>query len=194
MWGQGWGGKTSPACTMQTDRARKKWCRRWITADLLSGKIKIKSSEEMHFLNHLNYEMYAARGRELLLFVCPSVILAMCGDSFALTDSVTPVVAWFKCIWAVKRPCTLPDSLVGYLPPDRMSTRSSQQQHHYCVRKANSVSLPSPTSWCQLMVGESRQPLKWVMKHPGRERGSQSGTRGAASLPILHLSYLFNWK
>lgn len=130
----------------------------------------------MHFLtNHLNDEIYAVWGRELLLFVCPSVLLAMCGDSFALTDSLTPVVAWFKCIWAVKRPCTHPDSLVGYLPPDRMSTRSSQQQHHYCVHKANSVSLPSSTSRCQLMAGESRQPLKWVMKHPGREKGSHLG-------------------
>lgn len=80
-------------------------------------------------------------GRRLLLSVSPSIILAVCSDSFVLADSLTPAAARFKCVWAVKR-------LVGYLLPDRVSIRSSQQQHHYCVCKANIISLLNFTIWC----------------------------------------------
>lgn len=92
-------------------------------------------------------------------FVCVSLHYLVCCDSFVLAASLTPAVARFKCVWAVKRPCTRPNSLMGYLPPDGVSIRCSQQQHHYCVCKANSVSLLNSTNWCQLMAAESCQPL-----------------------------------
>lgn len=132
-------------------------------------------------------------GRWLPLLVSPSVILAVCSDSFILADSLTAAVAWFKCVWAVKRPCTRPNSLVGYLPPDRLSIRSSQQQHHYCVCKANSVSLLSSTSWCQLMAGESCQPLMWEMMHHQGKKRLSSGIWEAVILQVLDLSCSFNY-
>lgn len=56
------------------------------------------------------------------------------------------------CVWAVSAlfgTCVVQVALankwpVDYLPLDRVSIRSSQQQHHYCVCKANSTFHPAP--------------------------------------------------
>lgn len=136
----------------------------------------------MVWLKYLKIIVSLCWGRLLSLFVSPSIILAQCSDRFALADSPTPAVAWFKCVWAVKRLCTRTNSLVACLPPDGVSIRSSQQQHHYCVCKANSISLLSSASWCQLMAGESCQPLMWEMKHlRERERLSSEILRSSNS-------------
>lgn len=144
-------------------------------------------SLRLHAFSDLNITASVLWGRWLPLCESPSVSLAVCIDSFALADSLTPAAEWFKCVWAAKRPRSRPNSLVGHLLPDGVRTRSSNQQHHYCVCKANSVSLLSSTSWCQLMAGESCQPLMWEMKHLREREGFPLGFREVVILQVFRL-------
>lgn len=136
-----------------------------------------------------NIIVYVLWGRWLPLFVSPSVILAVCGDSFSLTDSLTPTVAWFKCVWAVKWPCTCPNSLVGYLPPDRMSILLPTATSLLCVQSKQCFF----TQFHKLVSVNGRTVLAAFNVRNEASRGKDRLSLGIGGAAILQNLITWGW-